>query len=206
MMNLPPKYSDIELQSILNSDPTLPENMNEENFINDIKKNSKIRWEVNNFLFKKQLLPVVLDHLTFKKWKIFKSLNWLIALSIIGFAIWNRDYRILGFLIIYPLIIIPVYHWIFIFNMTAVIAITLLFKINIPYFWPFVIFTLIGYLLNKAINEMIENKILNQALTDRVTFWKYYSAKIISIDKTALNKEYDILIKKYPELLLNPNN
>jgi hypothetical protein len=61
----------------------------------------------------------------------------------------------------------------------------------------------IGYLLNKAINEMIERKILKQALNDWNTFWKYYSNKLISMDETALNNEYDLLTEKYPELLLN---
>ena len=83
------------------------------------------------------------------------------------------------------------------------IAIKLILKINIPYFWFFVAIVAIGYILNKAISEMIERKILNQGLSNWRTFWKYYSNKIILIEKAALNNEYDILMKKYPELVLN---
>ena len=142
----------------------------------------------------------MLDHSTFKKWKIFKSLNWLIALLIVGFAVWTNDYRILPFLIVYPFLIVTFDHWIFIFNMTVVIAVRLLFKISIPYFLFFVTAILIGYVLNKAINEMIEKRILKQALSEWTIFWKYYSNKIIWIDSSVLNDEYQILTDKYPEL------
>jgi len=104
------------------------------------------------------------------------------------------------FLVIYPFLIIPFDHWIFIFNMTVIIGIKVFFKINITYFWFFVTIIIIGYLLNKAIDEMIEKKILKQALSDWMTFWKYYSNKIIWMDKTALNEEYHKLTEKYIEL------
>jgi hypothetical protein len=198
--NLPPKYTDIELQSILYSDLQLPDRISEQDFSNDIKDNAKIKWRVNHFLFKKELLPFLLDNSAFKKWKNFKSSNWLIGLLIIGFAIWAKDYKILFFLIIYPFLIIPLDHWIFIFNMTVVIAVKLFFKIGIPYFWFFVTLIAIGYLLNKAIDEMIEKKILKKALNDWPTFWKYYSNKIIWMDESALNNEYHKLTEKYSEL------
>ena len=200
VMNLPPKYIETELQSILEIEPQLPDDINEQSFVNDIKNNEKIKWRVNHFLFRKKLLPLLLDASTFRKWRFLKSLNWLIALSIAGFAIWTADYKILLFLIIYPFLIIPVDHWIFIFNTTVVILIKLFFKINISYFWFFMVAIATGYLLNKAIDEMIEKKILKQALSNWITFWKYYSNKLIWIDKSALNNEYHKLITKYPEL------
>jgi hypothetical protein len=147
-----------------------------------------------------KLFLSLLDTETFRKWKTFKSLNWLIALSIIGFTIWTGDYKILLFLLVYPYLIITFDHWIFIFSMAVLITIKLLFNLNISYFWFFVTTILIGYVLNKAINEMIEKKILHQALGDWATFWKYYSNKIIWMDKTALNNEYQKLIQKYSEL------
>ena len=101
--NLPPKYTYTELQSMLEIDPQLPDNIKEQDFLMDIKDNTKIKWRVNHFLFKKELLPFLLDSSTFRKWKILKSLNWLIALAIIGFAIWTQDYKILLFLIIFQI-------------------------------------------------------------------------------------------------------
>jgi hypothetical protein len=170
-MNLPPKYTAAELLSILFTDPQLPNNISEREFLTDIRDNGKIKWRVNHFLFKKKLLLSLLDIETFRKWSIFKSLNWFIALFIIGYGIWTGDYRILIFLIIYPYLIITFDHWVFIFHMTLLIAIKLFFNLNIKYLWFFVTAILIGYVLNKAINEMIEKKILKQALRDWITFW-----------------------------------
>jgi hypothetical protein len=200
MKALPPRYTDIQLQIILDTDPQLPDNISEKDFETEIKRNPKIKWRVNHFLFKKKLLPYLLDTATFRRWKFFKSLNWITALFIIGFAIWTKDYRVLLFLAIYPILIIPFDHWIFIFNMTVIIGIKFLFKINITYFWFFVTAITIGYLLNKAVDEMIEKKILRQALNNWTTFWKYYSNKIIWMDKTALNNEYQRLIEKFSDL------
>ena len=157
--------------------------------------------EGKHFLFKKQLLPLLLDSSTFKKWKAFKYINWLLAIAIISFAIWNRDYRILLFLVVFPFLIITIDHWIFIFNMSLAIGIKLLFQISSAYFWFFVIMITIGYLLNKAIEEMIESKILARALSSWTIFWKFYSAKIVYMDETALNDEYSRLTEKYPELM-----
>lgn len=203
MKDLPPRYTDLELQALLEGDTLQPGNIHETDFLNEIRDNPKIRWRVNHFLFKKKLLPFLVDGTTFKKWQYFKYLNWLLALTIIGFAIWNGDYRILLFLILYPFLIIGFDHWIFLFNMSVVIGIKLLFDINIPYFWFFIAIITAGYLLNKAVDEMLEKYILKEALADWTTFWKYYSGGIISMDETALNNEYDRLTRKYPELLKN---
>ena len=200
IVNLPPKYTEAELLSILNTDPQLPCNITEQDFFSDIRGNKKIKWRVNHFLLKRKLLLSLLDVETFRKWKSFKSLNWLIALTLIGFTIWTKDYKILLFLLVYPYLIISVDHWIFIFNMVMLIAIKLFFDLNIFYFWFFLTTILIGYVLNKATNEMIERKILQKALGDWITFWKYYSNKIIWMDKTALNNEYQRLTEKYSEL------
>jgi hypothetical protein len=198
--NFPPKYTDIQLQAILDTPIQLPDNMNAQDFTSDIRDNTKIKWRVNHSLFTKKSLPYLVDPGTFRKWKTFKSLNWLIAVAIIAFAIWSKDYWVLFFLILYPFLIITFDHWIFIFNMTLFIGAKFLFKINIPHFWFFVIFICVGYLLNKAINEMIEKAILKQALSDLVTFWKYYSNRMIWMDETALNDEYQKLTEKYSEL------
>jgi hypothetical protein len=200
-MNLPPKYSQGQLLSILNTEPSLPDSISEQNFRSDIRDNEKIKWRVNPYLRRQRLLLVLLDTETFRKWKIVISLNWIIALAIIGFAIWKKDYKILLFLAMYPYFIVTVDHWIFVVNVIAVITLRALFSINIPYFWFFVMAILGGYALNKAISEMIDNKILRQALGDLVTFWRYYSNKMIWIDKWALNDEYQKLTQKYPPLL-----
>jgi len=84
--------------------------------------------------------------------------------------------------------------------MTVIIALKSFSILHIPYFWFFITTITIGYLLNKAIDEMIENKILKQGLNDWITFWKYYSNHMIWIDKSVLNNEYEILTNKYPEL------
>jgi hypothetical protein len=199
MKTHPPKYSDIQLQLILDTDFQLHK-LNEQEFVIDIKNNKKIKWRVNHFLFKKRLLPYLLDVATFKQWKFFKSLNWIIAVFIIGFGIWSTDYRVLLFLVIYPFLIVSLDHWIFILNMSVVIGIKFLFNLTIPHFWFFVAVITVGYLLNKAINEFIEKKILKQALTDQVSFWKYYSGKIIWMDESTLNNEYHRLIEKYSQL------
>jgi hypothetical protein len=203
MKDLPSRYTELELQALLEGDTLQPENIHEADFLNEIRGNPKIRWRVNHFLFTKKLLPFLLDTTTFKKWRYFKYFNWLFALTIIGFAICNGDYRILLFLILYPFLIITFDHWIFLFNMSVVIGVKFLFNIHIPYFWFFIAIITAGYLLNKAIDEMLGKYILAEALADWKAFWKYYSGGIISMDETALNNEYDHLIRKYPELLRN---
>lgn len=200
MSKFPPKYTEFQLQSILETDPQLPGNINEHIFEAEIKNNTRIKWRVNHFVFKRKLLPFLVDTKTLKKWRIFKSLNWILVLLIVGLTIWTSDYRIFFFLIVYALLIIPVDHWIFIFNMSTIIVIKLLFKLNIAFFWYFIIVALIGYLLNKAIEEMIEKKIVNLALNNLPAFWKYYSNKIIWIDEFTLNDEYKRLTDKYSEL------
>jgi hypothetical protein len=199
-MILPPKYTDSELQYILETDPQLPENLNEQTFFRDIRYNMKIKWRVNNFLFDKQLLPFLVDTSILRKWKIFKLLNQLIVLSIIVFAIGVGDYKILLFLIFFPFLTVPFDHGVFIFIMSVLIGITLFFNLNILYFWFFVIAITIGYLLRKISSEIIERQILKQALSDWIIFWKYYSNKMIWMDISALNNEYEILTDKYPEL------
>jgi hypothetical protein len=84
--------------------------------------------------------------------------------------------------------------------MTLLIGVKIFFNLNIAYFWFIVIAITAGYLLNKAIDEMIERKILAQALTDLKNFRKFYCNKIIWIDESALNNEYQKLIEKYPDL------
>ena len=84
--------------------------------------------------------------------------------------------------------------------MSAIIAVKLFFKINIAHFWLFVTIVSLGYVLNKAIDEMVEKTILKHAFKDWTTFWKYYSNKIIWMDDKALNNEYQRLTEKYSEL------
>ena len=201
-MKLPPRYIDLQLEEILHSETQPPKNISERDFLTDIKSNKKIKWKVNPFLFKKKLLPHLVDEATFKRWKVFRIRSWLFLTIAIGFIIWTKDYKMLLFFVVYLLLTRPLEHWIFIFNITVLITFKLLFRVAVPYFWALVTFILIGYVLNKIANEMIEKKILKQALSDLTSFWKYYSHKIIWMEKSALNGEYRKLTEKYPDLLL----
>ena len=134
-MAIPPKYTYSDLQDILGSNPQLPDQLNEEGFIYDIKNNTKVKWRVNHFLFRRELLALIVDERAVRNWKIGRSLNWLVVLFVAGLSIWTGDYKLLLFLLVYPFIILPVDHWIFIFNVALFIGVKFLFSFNIQYFW-----------------------------------------------------------------------
>jgi hypothetical protein len=202
MKNLPPKLSHEQLRLIIENDTEMPAGITEEIFCSEIQNNSKIRWRVNHRLFRKDLLPLLIDSGAFKKWRLFSSINWLLVFSVVVFAVKVNDYRVLFFLIIYWFLRIPLDHWIFLLNVTLFFAVKFLFGINVPHLLFFTIVGLVTYLLNKATVEMVEGKILDQALVNWTFFWKYYSGRLIFMDQHRLNNEYARLTEKYPELIL----
>jgi hypothetical protein len=197
-----PRYSEFRLQIILDSSPTLPDSISELVYQNKLKNNSRLKWKLNPCFSKKQNLFLFLDPDSFKKWNNLKKFNWLILIFIVVFPIFIKDYKLFWILPFYPFIRSSgiLSHWIVLFNSAVLLALKYFVNINNHFFWLIFSTFIAGYLLNRIAYEFIERKIFEIAFTDFNTFWKYYSNKLIYIDETSLNDEFQNLILQYPEL------
>lgn len=182
MSRFPYRFRDLELQEILEKEVKLPEGISEADFVKEIQNNDKIKWRVNSRWFTKLTLSSLADPKVAKKWKFIKQLHWVIVVSIIAFAFWKQDSRILLFFLVYPFLTIAFPHLIFILILAMLLGLTGLFRIHIAYLWFFVATVIAGYVINKVTEEMLEKNILHKALSDWPTFWRYYSEQIIEID------------------------
>lgn len=204
MSRFPYRFRDLKLQEILEKEVKLPEGISEADFVKEIQNNDKIKWRVNSRWFTKLTLSSLADPKVAKKWKFIKQLHWVIVVSIIVFAFWKQDSRILLFFLVYPFLTIGFPHLIFILILAILLGLTGFFRIHIAYLWFFVATVIAGYVINKVTEEMLEKNILHKALSDWPTFWRYYSGQIIEIEPF-LDNEYLRLIKKFPDLIIEKN-
>jgi hypothetical protein len=197
-----PKYSELQLQIILDSTATLPDNISESVYENELRDNSRLKWNINPFLAKKQNLILFLDSTKIKKWIILKNLNWVIAVFIIVCSLLTNDYKHLWTLLIFPLFMASglLDHWIMLFNLAILLGLKFFIGFNNHYFWFTLSIILTTYLLSKVTQEFLEKSIFKIAFSDSNTFWKYYSNRLIYVDETKVNNEFQNLAMKYPEL------
>jgi hypothetical protein len=91
-------------------------------------------------------------------------------------------------------------QWIMLSNVVILFALSNLFGFNGHLLWYITAIVIMTYLLSKVTYEFLEKIIFKIAFNDPNTFWKYYSNKLIYIDETKINNEYQNLISAYPEL------
>jgi hypothetical protein len=173
----PPKYSELELQNILESSQALPDSIPESVYEKRIRDNSKLKWCINPFLARENKLNLFLGPAVVKKWLLLKRLNWVIAFLIVVLSTVIKDY-ILCF-------IFSLQYW-------------LAFSGHL--FLYMVIIILVTYILSKITYLFLEKNILKMAFSDPNTFWKFYSNKFIYIDATKLDNDFQKLVADYPEM------
>jgi len=205
MKHIVPKYSLIELEEIIYSEPILPEDLSEQTFNEEIKTNSRLKWKFNLSLFKPKAVNLVLNDELQTKVKKLRSFNWIIAIFVIVNSLWVQDYKLLLTLCFIPFIK-PGFIGHGTFLVLAIISVGLKTWIGISnnYFWFFFLVLSPVFILNRLIQEFIERSLLKGILSDFKIFWKYYSNQLIYIDLPFLNSEYQTLIEKYP--VLNKKN
>ena len=202
MIFRPPKYSIIELGQILDKDPILPKTIDELIFEKELKNNTNLKWRINPYLQRKAFNKLFLSQKEQRRLKILTSFNWLFAFIILGLSLWTKDFTLLTALLVYPLFLKSglLDHWIVIFNSCVLLAIEFIFRFHNHYFALIFVTFITAYLISRLKFEILEKSIFKKAFRDFKTFWKYYSKKLIFIDKTAIGSDCDELFKTYPEL------
>ncbi len=201
MKNLP-KYSASDIEFFINSPVTLPDNISEDVYEKQLRDNPKLKWKINPFLSKKSILRLLLNNSQYKRWTFLKSLNWLIVIGIIVFSFMTHDARFLWVLVVFPLLITSglLDHWIVISTVAVAILLKIFVSFDNTYFWFTLSVSLAAFLLSKIAQEFLEKVILKMAFVDGHTFWMFYSNKLIYIDTTVLNNEFQDIFNRYPEL------
>jgi hypothetical protein len=197
-----PKYSELEVQNIMESSQSLPNSIPESVYEKRLRDNSKLKWCINPFLARENKLNLFLSPDVVKKWLLLKRLNWVIAFLTIALSIFTKDYRILWGLLIFPSFMSSgiLSHWIIIFNLVLLVSLQNWLGIYPHFIWYIVLIILLTYILSKITYELLEKNILKIAFNDSNTFWKFYSNKFIYIDETKLNNEFQKLTADYPDL------
>src|SRR5579862_7356655 len=90
-----PKYSELEVQNIMESSTPFPGAIPESVYEKQLRENSKLKWTINPFLARENRLNLILSPDVVKKWVLLKRLNWVIALLIVSFSLLMKDSRIL---------------------------------------------------------------------------------------------------------------
>ena len=167
-----PKYSEFQIEIILDSNITLPENINENFYQKQLKENQKLKWKMNPFLSKKGNLVLLLEPAIFKKWLLLKRLNWLIAIFIVGFSLYTNNYDFCWALIIFPIFISSglLDHWMIVSGLVILFILKSIIGFNGNFFWFILTICLVTSLLSKATHEFLEKSIFKVAFTDPNTF------------------------------------
>jgi hypothetical protein len=198
----PPKYSELEVQNIMESSQALPEGIPESVYEHQLRDNSKLKWTINPFLARENRLNLILSADIVAKWRLLKRLNWVIALLIVVFSIWMNDPRILWGLLI--LASFTVSGMISIRTMVSIMVLIYASQYRLGYHSKlvmyFIIIIAVTYILSKMAFDFAGKKIIQLAFGDPNTFWKFYTNKFIFIDPKKVTSEFQKLKANYPEL------
>jgi len=197
-----PNYSELELEVILDSTVVVPSNITQSVFENRLRDNSKLTWKLNPFLQRENKLALILDSSKIETWKILKRLNWLVAIFIVCSSLWMDNYNLLWTLLILLLFrgSGQLDYWIVLFNCVVIFVIKYFFGLQSGIFWFMFSTGLVTFLISKLAFEYIMRSIFSVAFNDLNTFWKYYVNKLIYIDSTRVNNEFQNLVLHFPEL------
>jgi hypothetical protein len=197
-----PKYSASDVEFFLNSPAGLPDNITEDVYEKELRDNDRLKWKINPFLSKKCILRLLLDNGEYKRWTFLKRLNWLIVICIIVFSYVMHDARLLWMLLVFRLFMNSglLDHWIMVSMGAVAILLKMLLAFDNMYCWFTLSVAFATFLLSKVAQEFLEKTIIRKAFVDGDTFWKFYSNKLIYIDTTVLNNEFQHIFNKYPEL------
>ena len=174
-----PNLSDVELQIILDSEVTFPTNITELDFVHQIQSNKKIKWDVNPFVPEEKRIRIMLDATQFNKWKSIQRISQLIGTFVAFWCLrtWTIDMLLL--LTIIPFTIVALPHLLFIVCMGVTIGVKFYFNLTIPLFWILIILVGISFTMTKIFDDRAKRTIIQQGLSNWLTFWKYYSNEII---------------------------
>lgn len=200
-----PEYSAVSLQIALDSETCLPRGITEFDFHHQIQTNTNIRWDVNPFILEEDLIRIVLDPGDYNRWK---SMQYICSAIVTFIAYWGLrtwTYEMLLILLVIPFAIVALPHAFFIFCMGIFISVKLYFDLTIPLFWIIILLVGISYTITKTSDDRARRAIIQKALNNWETFWKYYSLQIIYLDWTFNSDQLDDLVRRYPELILSEN-
>jgi hypothetical protein len=202
-MTKPLKYSDTELFGILAGDVQLPNGIDEYSYETSIKPNKSLKWKVNPFLFSSKLRSQLLDESSAKIINRIGYLNWIVVILIVTFSFFTNHHLFLLILLVYPFFKTSgLLDNGVILILTATVSL-LSFKFTNIYFISGFIVYMLAYFISKLQFELLKKRIFIIAFGDFKSFWKYYSNKLIYIDKSGLNNKYKDLFERYPDLNIN---
>ena len=202
LMTISPKYSEIELFNILQEETSIPISISEHCYETQLKNNSALKWRVNGFLFKPKLRNQLLAEDAKKKINLINYLNWVVVISIVIFSIFTNHYMDLWILLLYPFFMPSglTDYWIVITNSAILLTLSFKFDFHTHYFILLVCVFISAFLISKMQFSIFKKAVFRNAFSDFKLFWKYYSYKLIYVDKTAIKKNYKELFERYPDL------
>jgi len=194
-----PKYSDLEITNILVDETQFPKGINEHAYETQIK-HTKLKWKINPYLFQSKLQRQFLDENSLKIISRIGYLNWIVVALIIVFSLLTNHQLFLLILLLYPFFKTSglLDNGIILILMAAVLLLSFKFT-NVYFIFGFIVFML-AYSISKLQLELFKKRIWKMAFADFKSFWKFYSNKLIYVDKTGLNNNYKDLFEKYPDL------
>ena len=203
MRKIPPKYSALELQKIIEQEITIPEKVGQKFIEEELINNSKMQWALNPFLLKGDLLILFENNKPFKLWRFLKSLNWVVLALILCYSMFSQDYKLVLAIPLY-LILTPsgvIDLWIFITVLAIFVGGAFYLQINNRYYWLAVSIFIVGYLFSKLTIKATERVLLNKVFADTKTFWSFFSNKLIVSASDSTDAELDRIGQIYPELM-----
>lgn len=196
-----PNYNASQLLKILEAETEPPSFLDAQTYLTDFKNNNNLVWRINPYLFKRENISVLLNDDEFRKWRNLKTLNWLLMLIMLVYIVAFQEYSLVIFLIVYRFIVALILeHWLFITVSLLAVALSFLFNFHSVNFWFILFATTLGFILNRFTDDIVSQVVLNKAFTNVYSFWKFYTNKLILIDPASLNRGFQKLISKHPEL------
>jgi hypothetical protein len=197
-----PNYDEVSLQIAIDADIALPSHINELDFEHQIKSNKIIKWDVNPTVLDEKCIRILLDPSTFNYWIGIQRVTSFVGTFMAYWCLRTWTSEMLLILILLPLTIIALPHFLFIISIGIVIGAKTYFNMDIPLFWVLILLTGISFSINKTSEHRAKYAITKQALNNIESFWRYYSNQIIFINwATNIEISKELLIR-YPELLL----
>lgn len=196
-----PNYNASQLVKILEAETNPPAFLDSQTYLNDFKNNNTLRWRVNPYLYKKENISVLLNDKDYNRWRYLKALNWMLLLVMLAYILAFREYSLVIFLFVYRIaVILIIEHWLFITVSLLAVGLSFLFNFHSVNFWFILFASTLGFILNKFIDDIVSQVVFEKAFTNVYSFWKFYTHKLILIDPTTVNRSFQKLLTKHPEL------
>src|SRR6185312_2222972 len=160
-----PKYSELELFSILADDTALPNGIDEYSYETRIKQ-TKLNWKVNPFLFHSKLISEILDESSSNIIRRIGYLNWIVVALIVAFSLYYNHHMLLLILLLYSFFTGSGMLDNSIILILGIIVSLLSFKFTNVYFISVFIVFMLAYFISKVQFELFKKKIWRMAFSN----------------------------------------